>query len=96
MFAIVHYNEFGRRFGPLPHAEPIPLSELSLLHSWSDIEEWHERVKRLRKGAYCVGDASLHDRASYDTLRAAYEAENPGFALSTYNEVISYGCFQAR
>ncbi|WFP61662.1 hypothetical protein [Mesorhizobium sp. WSM4904] len=51
-FAVVSYNDFHRRFGPLPHPPPIDLDILRHRYSWGEISEACRKARALLQDAY--------------------------------------------
>lgn len=93
VYEVVRHNEWLRRPG-LAHR--IPLAELRVKGSLTDLEEWQRRSFQLRSDAFAVGDAGLRRDGSYDEARAQFVSQNPGFGDVSYNSAIDYGYQSAR
>ena len=95
-FAIYHYNNFRRRFGPIPEQPPpIDWDVLKYRFSEDEIDDATHRVIALFRNAYQAGDDIREGRLTYadtvDRLRLDY----PGFSDNCYEETISQGLFES-
>ncbi len=102
VYAIVFYN-LQHRNDPQDLIDPFELFEAE---SREAVQEWIDRTERLLATNYDVGDAlvskshnvgdALVDKsARYESLRAEYIAQNPGFASDTYEHAIHLGAGKA-
>lgn len=95
-FAIYHYNNFRRRFGPIPEQlPPIDWNVLRYRFSKSEIDDATHLASALFRNAYQAGDDIREGRLTYadtvDRLRLDY----PGFSGNCYEETISQGLFES-
>lgn len=95
-FAIYHYNNYRRQFGPF--AEQLPPIDWDVLRyrfSECEIDDATHRVIALFRNAYQAGDDIRERRLTYaetvDRLRLDY----PGFSDNCYEETISQGLFES-
>lgn len=96
VFKVEIYNEWNRRMGPPPYADPIPLEALGSKASLAELQALRLRARAVLGAAYDLGDAFLRKDGSYPAVRAAFERAFPEFGETTYTDALSYGCFQAR
>jgi hypothetical protein len=96
-FAIISYNTFHSRFGPLPHPRPInPGIILRDRFSESEISDACRRVSALLLDAYQAGDDLLSKRSTYSEIANGLRQKHPGFSDRCYDDTIGQGCFMAR
>jgi hypothetical protein len=95
-FAIVSYNDFYRRFGPLPHPLPMDLDVLRDRFSEGEISAACRRVSRLLEDAYQAGENLLSKRSTYAEVVDRLRQSHPGFSDKCYDMTVNQGCFMAR
>lgn len=74
----------------------IDRDELLSMGSAMELAAWEAKSRKLRAGAYAVGDAGLRGDGSFDDARATLVADNPGFGERSYADAIALGYRQAR
>jgi hypothetical protein len=96
VFAIISYNGFYRRFGPLPQPLPMELDVLRDRFSEGEINDACRRVNALLGDAYQAGEDLLSKRSTYAEIVHRLRQSHPGFSDKCYDDTISQGCFMAR
>jgi hypothetical protein len=96
VFKVEIYNEWNRRMGPPPYADPIPLEALGAKASLPELQALQLRARSALGAVYDLGDGFLRQDGSYPAARAAFERAFPEFGETSYADAFNYGCFQAR
>jgi hypothetical protein len=95
-FAIISYNHFFRRFGPLPNSPPMDIDVLRNRFSEDEISDACRRVSALLQDAYQAGDDLLSKRSTYEEIVHRLRQSHPGFSDQLYDDTIYRGCILAR
>lgn len=96
-FAIISYDDFHRRFGPLSEqSPPIGIGVLSDRFSGREINDACRRVRALLQDAYQAGEDALSNRLRHSEIVDRLRQDHPGFSDNCYQRTIHQGCFLAR